>query len=42
MKPAIKDEPSKELEDIIKKAGIWLHAGGNGEVDPPESSHCGG
>jgi len=32
MKSVIKDKPLKEVEDIIKEAGMSLQAGG-GEVD---------
>jgi len=35
MKSVIKDKPLKEIEDIIKEAGMSLQAGGGGggEVD---------
>jgi len=34
MKSVIKDKPLKEVEDIIKEAGMSLQAGGGGgEVD---------
>jgi hypothetical protein len=33
MRSVIKDKPLKELEDILKEAGMSLQAGGDGEVD---------